>query len=661
MKRILITGANSYIGTSFEKYIQQWPELYCCDTIDMIDGNWREVSFSDYDVVLHVAGIAHRKESDDNAALYYTVNRDLAVEVAQKAKCEGVKHFLLLSSMSVYGMTCGHITKETIETPITNYGKSKLEAENLIRPLESDNFTVSILRPPMVYGRDCKGNYQLLRNLARKTPIFPSVKNQRSMIYIDNLSSVIEHIIQEGKGGLFFPQNADYISTADMVRSIAAEAGRKVFAVGLFDPLIKLLAKRIGLFSKVFGSLTYAMDMNVDRDWLIHQTNEETISLTEKKSIKKVLLMATVTQMHINVFHIPVLKWFQDQGWETHVAASNDFLPPESRYVPHCDVYHELSFTRTPLSKGNLIAYRTLKKIIADEQFDVVHCHTPIAGMIARLAARKARKSGCKVFYTAHGFHFFRGAPLANWLMFYPVERLCSRYTDVLLTINEEDYVCAKKFHAKRLGHINGVGIDLSKFAKVLPVIEKTNIKHSLGIDDQAIVMVSVGELNANKNQQCAIQALAQIEDRRIHYLLCGRGPAEDGLKQLAKELGVADRVHFLGFRDDIPLILSIADIFVFPSKREGLPVSVIEAMAAGLPVVCSDVRGNRELIRSNENGFICICDDVAAFAEAIAALSADANLRAKIGARNREKSKNYNEHEVMQRLTEIYRETFEV
>lgn len=661
MKRILITGANSYIGTSFEKFIQQWPDRYSCDTLDMIDGQWRETSFSNYDVVLHVAGIAHRKETEDNAALYYSVNRDMALEVAQKAKREGVRHFLLLSSMSVYGMTSGHITETTVEAPNSNYGKSKLEAENLIRPLESEDFIVSVLRPPMVYGKGCKGNYQSLRSLALKTPIFPSLKNQRSMIYIDNLSAVIERIIREGAGGLFFPQNADYMSTADMVRSIAGVAGKKVFTVGLFNPLLKLLAKRVGLFAKVFGSLTYDMDMNVDRDWLVHQTNEETILLTEKKSIKKVLLVATVTQMHINVFHIPVLKWFQEQGWETHVAASNDFLPPESCDVPHCHAYHELSFTRTPLSKGNLIAYRTLKKLMADEQFDVVHCHTPIAGMIARLAARKARKNGCKVFYTAHGFHFFKGAPRANWLMFYPVERICSRYTDVLLTINDEDYTCAKKFHTKRVEHINGVGINLAKFETEPSLDERAKFRNSLGLDDQVVLMVSVGELNANKNQQCAIKALAQVDNQHLHYALCGRGPMEMELKRLAEELGVDERVHFLGFRNDIPFILSMADIFVFPSKREGLPVSVIEAMASGLPVVCSDVRGNRELIQSKENGFICACDDIDAFSEAIATLSADAELRAAVGARNKEKSKHYNEQEVMQRLTQIYRETFEV
>ena len=658
MKKILITGANSYIGVSFERYILKNTREYACDTIDMLDDGWRSLNFSSYDAVLHVAGIAHRKESKKNAELYYTVNRDLAFEVAKKAKQDGAKHFLFLSSMSVYGMTTGRIFPNTVEVPNTHYGQSKLEAEKLIAPLADDNFIVTILRPPMVYGDECKGNYQQLRKLAIRTSLFPSLQNERSMIHIDNLSSAIEHAIRSGAKGVLFPQNSDYMSTVEMVETIASFHGKCIRKIGSCNPLISFLARRINLFAKVFGSLTYDQEMNVNAKWLVHKTNHETLVATEKQQrTRKVLIVATVTKKHINVFHLPVLKWFQEQGWKTYVAANNDFDPEEEASVPYSNEYRVLPFSRHPFSKDNVSAYRQLKKWIDEEQFDLIHCHTPVAGIIARLAARKARKNGCKVFYTAHGFHFFKGAPLRNWLLFYPAERFCARFTDVLLTVNQEDFSRAKQFHAKRIEHINGVGVDVFAYKNSTSPDVKKEFLATLGIDYPMLKIVSVGELNANKNQSCIIRALAKARNKNICYLLCGCGPMQHTLQALAKELGVADRVRFLGFRKDVPFVLSVADVFAFPSKREGLPVSVIEAMAAGLPVICSDVRGNRELILNNINGYVCRCDDVDQFTTAIDFLAENAELRVAIGEKNMCDATRYSESEVMRCLTRIYQE----
>ena len=195
MKNILITGANSYVGTSFEKWLSQWPDKYHVDTIDMIDGTWREKSFAGYDAVFHVAGIAHRKETKQNAHLYYEVNRDLAIETAKKAKAEGVSQFIFMSSMSVYGMETGVITRDTVPNPKNHYGKSKFEAEQGITALEDESFRVAVLRPPMIYGKGCKGNYQKLAKLARITPVFPDIENKRSMyisiIYLRLFSSLL--------------------------------------------------------------------------------------------------------------------------------------------------------------------------------------------------------------------------------------------------------------------------------------------------------------------------------------------------------------------------------------------------------------------------------------------------------------------------------------
>ena len=260
MKNILITGKNSYIGTSLENWLMREPDKYKVDTVDMKDRSWKEKDFSSYDVVFHVAGIAHIKETSDNQDLYYKVNRYLAYETAQKAKQDGVEQFIFLSSMSVYGIEQGVIDKNTPLTPNSAYGKSKIEAEKLINKLQDDSFTVATLRPPMVYGKGCRGNYPRLVGLALKTPIFPKVDNKRSMIYIDNLSEFVKRLIDNRSGGLFFPQNADYVNTSEMVRIIAEVHGKRVVMTKLFNPLLRLL--NVSTVNKVFGDLVYDMSMS---------------------------------------------------------------------------------------------------------------------------------------------------------------------------------------------------------------------------------------------------------------------------------------------------------------------------------------------------------------------------------------------------------------
>ena len=257
MKRILITGANSYIGTSFEKYVSQWPERYETDTVDMIDGSWREKSFAGYDAVFHVAGIAHRKETKENAHLYYEVNRDLAIETAQKAKQDGVHQFIFLSSMSVYGKNTGVITQETPVAPKSNYGRSKAEAEKGIEGLQDADFNVAVLRPPMIYGKGCKGNYQTLVKFALKLPFFPYVKNERSMLYIENLCEFVRLLVESGDGRTFCPQNAEYTNTSEMVKLIAEAHGKKIRLIKGFGWLIKFFGGFSPTIQKAFGSLIY--------------------------------------------------------------------------------------------------------------------------------------------------------------------------------------------------------------------------------------------------------------------------------------------------------------------------------------------------------------------------------------------------------------------
>lgn len=255
--KILITGKDSYIGTSFEKWVEQYGDTYIVDTIDVRDDSWKKQSFSGYDVILHVAGIAHIKETPENSQLYYKVNRDLAVDLAVKAKQDGVKQLVFLSSMSVYGIEQGVITRDTVPTPKSSYGKSKLEAEQKLNELADDTFKVSMVRPPMVYGKECKGNYIHLDKLTNIIPVFPKVQNKRSMVHIDVLSEFIRIIIENQITGVLYPQNKEYVCTSDMVKIMAKHKGKRFVLVPGFDSVFKMTAKKVGIVSKVFGDLLY--------------------------------------------------------------------------------------------------------------------------------------------------------------------------------------------------------------------------------------------------------------------------------------------------------------------------------------------------------------------------------------------------------------------
>lgn len=335
-------------------------------------------------------------------------------------------------------------------------------------------------------------------------------------------------------------------------------------------------------------------------------------------------------------FFISLIRDLVAEGHTVDIATNEDarvWSVQDNYKELGCKVF-QLPSTRSPLNKGNLRAVKILRGIVEKEQYDIVHCHTPIAAACTRLACRKLRKNGLKVFYTAHGFHFYKGAPLKNWLVFYPIERICSRWTDVLITINREDYQTAqKKLRAKQVVYVPGVGVDLSRFAKP-EHSQRDRIREELGIPSDAILLVSVGELNANKNQSVVIKALSEIADQRIHYAIAGKGPKRDDLIALAQALHIDNRVHLLGFRNDVPLLYEAADVCVFPSIREGQGMAAIEGMASGLPLIASDNRGTRDFL-TEKNALVCSYNDVHGFADAIKRLSDDATLRAQMGEEN--------------------------
>ncbi len=326
-------------------------------------------------------------------------------------------------------------------------------------------------------------------------------------------------------------------------------------------------------------------------------------------------------------FFKSVIRDLLDAGHTVDIATNEKTSQvPDCYREWGCEVY-QINTSRSPLQKGNLKAIKQIKKIVADNHYDIVHCHTPVAAMCTRLACRKARKNGTKVFYTAHGFHFYKGAPLKNWLVFYTIEKICSRWTDLLITINKEDYDLAqKKMRAKKIVYVPGVGIDVEKFASAQA--DRSAKRQEIGVPENAFLLLSGGELSNRKNHQAIIRAMAQLKNPNVHYIIAGKGSLLEKLESLAKELGVDKQFHPLGHRRDVAELYKTADLFVFPSFQEGLPVSVMEARAAGLPIICSNIRGSVELVseknRFDPQNFTQIADFISAIMEGTATAECD-------------------------------------
>lgn len=369
--------------------------------------------------------------------------------------------------------------------------------------------------------------------------------------------------------------------------------------------------------------------------------------------MKKVLFVATVVQLHIARFHIPYLKWFHEQEWQVDVAAKNDYENPEECVIPYCDHFYDVPFARSPFDSSNLRALKELKRLLDETHYDIIHCHTPMGAVIARLAAKKSRRLGTKVIYTAHGFHFYHGAPLKNWMLYYPVERFLAGWTDVIITMNREDEQAAHRFPCPRIEYVPGVGVDLKRFSRHQP---REAVRAALGIAPDAVFILSVGELIARKNYDVAIDALSALDPRlKVDFCIAGIGDKEDELRQHIRDKGLAGKVRLLGFRDDIPDLLHAADVFFFPSLQEGLPVAVMEAMACGLPIVCSRIRGNTDLIDEGLGGYLVDPTDTAGFTQALTqCINGACNVD--MAAYNQKKITAFSEEAVLQRMAEIYR-----
>ena len=383
--------------------------------------------------------------------------------------------------------------------------------------------------------------------------------------------------------------------------------------------------------------------------------------LVWEETMKKMLMMATTAAM-IEQFNKNNILILEEMGYEVHVAGnfidgnpiSDEKLELFKEWLSqHNGKWFHIPSTRKPSDINNIRAYKQVVNLIKVYKYEFIHCHTPIGSVIARCAAYK---TNTPIIYTAHGFHFYKGAPLKNWLLYYPIERLLSRWTEILITINKEDYKRAKKsFSAKRIEYVAGVGIDLEKFS-----VEKTGreiIRRELGLHTDDVVLLSVGELNKNKNHEIVIRALAKIKNRNNHYVIVGQGGLYFYLKNMSKKLKINEQVHLLGYRDDMAEIYLASDIFVFPSKREGLSVALMEAMASGLPVICSSIRGNDDLIENGIGGVRVKKNEVKKYCEAIIKLCDDFLLRNKMGENNLNAASKYRIESINKNMSLLYKE----
>ena len=367
---------------------------------------------------------------------------------------------------------------------------------------------------------------------------------------------------------------------------------------------------------------------------------------------KKVLVVATTDDM-IGRFMIPHIQEMQRLGAEVFVACRNtgDFFE-ETKNATSCEMF-DVSFTRFPFTLKNMKGYKKLKKIVKEFKPDLINCLQPVGGVMGRLVSKKF-KLPC--LYTAHGFHFYKGAPLKNKLIYKTIEKWCSKHTTSLVTMNEEDYQAALKMKAKKVYKINGIGVDFSKY-KVDKDFDKQGFKKELGLEEDDFVVASVGELNKNKNTLRLVDAMSKIENKKIKYLICGEGPLHQKYQDKIEKLGLTDNVKMLGFRRDIPKILNCVDLYVMPSFREGLSKSMMEAMAYGLPVVASAIRGNVDLLGKEEGGLLLSPKDTDGFANAFEKLAEDKQLCKKFGERNKTYVQDYSIEKVKAQMEKIYKE----
>lgn len=625
MKKILITGKNSYVGNSFEKWVENYPEEYKIDKISLKDNSWKNHDFSGYDAVLHVAGIAHVSTDPNMEDLYYKVNRDLTIEVAKKTKNSGVKQFVFMSSIIVYGdgsKDSKIIDRDTIPTPSNFYGKSKLEAEEGIKLLESDEFKVAIIRPPMIYGKNSKGNYPKLSKVAQKLPLFPNMNNKRSMLHIDNLSEFLRLMIDNEESGLFFPQNKEYVITSEMVKLIAETHGKKIHLTKLFNPLLKLMSGRISTIDKVFGNLVYEKKLSEYKRRGYQTRNlKESIIATELNNNDKNIEILIVTdngletvggeqestKIIINGVHTTFnLGVIQPGLLKSKVSGVEYYDITAKTRIKH--------FIKNPVSFIRYIL--KVRKIIATKKPEVIHTQAQVSFFIVSLLRKFKLIPGKFKF-----IHTERGLYISYSTFFKKVFLFFMRELDTLVTTTGFNLNYWKKVLTERNISLNYKIIENTAGS----LFEEYDINMG-NRDNDMFVIGFAGRYSEQKNWPLAIDIIEKVNKKlgdNLHIVMavgCLDDKAEKDTKEMFKKLNQLLGKRFTGKinidLDEMNKLYYGLDVFILTSKSnsESFGRTLVEAMSRKTVVLTTDAGGPVEVVGDTNN----VCDSADEFTKRI-------------------------------------------
>ena len=624
--KLIIVGEGSYIGSNIEQYLNQNGN-YKIKTLNAVNFVPDPENFRGYDVVLYVAGIAHRRESRKNAHLYYEVNRDLAVETAKTAKMAGVPHFIILSSMSVYGMKTGHITKDTVPCPKNHYGKSKLEADNKIWQLRDKKFRVSIFRPPIVYGNECKGNYQRLRKMAVKIPFFPSIDNKRSMIYIENLCEFTKQIIEGRREGIFFPQNAEYVSTYDFIKQIAACNRKKIKPISFFNSLIENI--HLELFDKVFGNLTYEEGDIISKvDFRESVRRSETVRQKKPK-----IVVVTSYTPSLFWYRLDMMRAFQEKGYEVYAFGDQKPEDWEEKFRSFGIIYKQIYIQRNGINPLNDL--RTIvsllcqfKEIMPSKIFTYQAKSTIYGGIAAQILKISDVYSMVGGIGSVFLSDTFKARVLRNIVV--KEYKIALKKAAAVFFQNKDDEKTFRKYRIisqQKVVMVHGSGVNIRQFS-VMPYPEKvTFLLTARLIRDKGVYEYLEACKKFKKVHKSGICLLVGPFDSNPTAL------KEEELRPYIEE-GI---VEYFGEREDIRPYLKQCSVFILPSYREGTPKAILEAMACGRAVITTDAIGCRETVRNGENGFLVPVKDVDTLFEKMVFLYENPNIIEEMGAKGRE------------------------
>jgi nucleoside-diphosphate-sugar epimerase/glycosyltransferase involved in cell wall biosynthesis len=617
MKKILITGANSYIGTSFEKYMAQFGAEYQIDTVDMIGDAWKSKDFSEYDTVFHVAGIAHSdngKISKEKEKLYYAVNTDLTIETAKKAKAEGVKQFIFMSSAIVYGNSAPigkgkRITKDTPVRPANCYGDSKVQAENGLRPLNDENFKVVILRPPMIYGKGSKGNYPLMSKMAQKLPIFPYVKNRRSMLYIENLCEFIRLMIVNSEQGTFWPQNKEYSNTSEMVKMIGAAHGKNVHLIHGFEWALKILGLFTGLVDKAFGNLYYDKSLSRYKQNYRIADLKKSIRLTENKSNsknKKVLFLVNHDVVIYN-FRLEIVERLISDGYEVHISS------PYGERIDDLTAlgakFHEINMDRHGMNPINeLKLLKEYKKLLNEIKPDVILGFTIKPNIYGAIAAKKN-----SIPFVANITGLGTAVENGGWKqkIFVLLYKYAFTKVQTVFFQNTENrqFFIDNKIAIGKHKLLPGSGVNLDRF----PVREYPDDKNG------AVKFAFISRIMKEKGIDYYLAAAKEIKKKypSAEFHICGFCEAEYEGK--LSEYNDNGTVIYHGMIRDVAEFLNDIHCVVHPTYYpEGISNVLLEASASGRPIITTDRAGCREVVDDGVNGYMIPCQDGKKLIEAV-------------------------------------------